>query len=441
MVRHHVSHRLNYHTNGVRQVKYVTALVDAVCAKEQGTFHRQTVKTGNTTTTSDVTLINLRRPDLTTFDDTNGDRHKNFQYAAAPWELKVKSSDAPDPESHKDIIAQVADVVRLRMASRPFQLFTLSLILCDSRFWVAMWDRDGVVVSRPHQLEEEQDLFRRIIISLHCHLDLYDLGLDRNVKIAAGLPYIPSDPYPTIDFGGHEWQLVERIFQSVTAIGRGTSVWRVRRTGENGEDIARAFKWSWRSPGRDTEAEIHTQIEGAFEAIHETQPLNIALMDSGASDSDLEDAKVDIQSLRSDLEETSKPVRNLVLTCILLKRVGKAIWDYKDDLEIMRGARDILQGQAHLLVSGVDVELTCNALGLVSLHDVGWMHRDISAGNCLLTQNEDDGPSFISDLELAKKLGSLSSGVAISVRAPRLECLRRLLPYLRAQLSSWPARY
>jgi hypothetical protein len=138
--------------------------------------------------------------------------------------LKVKKGDAPDPENHKDIIAQIADVVRLRMASRPFQLFTLSLIFCDSRFWVAMWDRDGVVVSPPHDLKEDQELFRRVIISLHCYLDLYDLELDRKVKIAANFNYIPSNPCPTIDFGGHEWELVSRIFQSVTAIGRGTAV-------------------------------------------------------------------------------------------------------------------------------------------------------------------------------------------------------------------------
>jgi hypothetical protein len=228
------------------------------------------MKTGNTTITSDVTFTNLRRPDLTTFDDMNESRHTNFQYTAVPWKLRVKKGDAPDPENHKDIIVQFADVVRLRMASRTLQLFTLSLIWCDSRFWVAMWDRDGVAVSPPHDLEEDQELFIRVIISLHCYLDLYDLGLNRQVKIAENFHHIPFDPCPTIDFGGHEWELVSRIFQSVTAIGRGTSVWRVRRTGENGERIERAIKWSWRSPGRETEAKIHAKIEKAFKKKDQT---------------------------------------------------------------------------------------------------------------------------------------------------------------------------
>jgi serine/threonine protein kinase len=45
------------------------------------------------------------------------------------------------------------------------------------------------------------------------------------------------------------------------------------------------------------------------------------------------------------------------------------------------------------------------------------MHRDISAGNCLLTRDPKDGPSFISDFELAKEIRaeSMPSDIAISV--------------------------
>jgi serine/threonine protein kinase len=53
----------------------------------------------------------------------------------------------------------------------------------------------------------------------------------------------------------------------------------------------------------------------------------------------------------------------------------------------------------------------------MALHDVGWMHRDLSPGNSLLTRDrENDGPSFISDLELAKEERSQTSREEISVR-------------------------
>jgi hypothetical protein len=133
----------------------------------------------------------------------------------------------------------------------------------------------------------------------------------------------------------------------------------VRCTGENCERIERAIKWSWRSPGRETEAKIHAKIEKAFKKKGQTQPLTIALVDPGATGGDVDNAKVDIQSLRSDLEEASKPVDNLVQTCILLQRVGKPIWEYEDDTEIIRGARDILQGRfcsfAIVIIIGADM--------------------------------------------------------------------------------------
>jgi hypothetical protein len=325
-----------FNTNTLDQVEYVTTVVEAVRAQNQGTFHRQTIKTANTITDLDVTRIDLRRP------------------AVAPWALKVKSSDAPDPESHKDIIDQVADVVQLRMAipSRPFQLFTLSLMLCGSRFWVATWDRDGVVVSRPHHLEEEQDLFRRIVISLHCYLDLHDLGLDRNVSITADLSHVSSGPHP--------WELVNRSFLSVMANGHGNRMWRVRRASEATE-LVHCTIWSWGSSGHEREPKIHANIEKALMAKPKTQPTTIALIVSGAAVNNLDDAKVDIQPLHSGL-----PIHDLVQTCIVLNRVGKPIWEYEGDTEIMRGARDMLQGDdcvfAIDLIVGANVIISSSRL-------------------------------------------------------------------------------
>jgi hypothetical protein len=336
----------------ILQVDYITTVVDETRRANKLPFHRQTVKTGYTTTKSNFTLINLRRPDLTTFDDTAKTRHDNFQYAAALWELKVKAKDAPGPDAHKAIIGQVADVVRLRMASRPFQLYTLSLMLCDSYFCVAMWDRDGCVVSKSHHIKKDQDMFLRVVISLHCCLDLYDLGLDRNVTIPKDYHYIPLNPCPTLSFGGYKWDLVKTIFQSITAIGRGTNVWHVRRCADDGQVFEHAIKWSWRSPNRPTEAEIHRQIQAAFDG---QQPPEIALLDyvedeHEASPEEPADV-VNITSLRKNLQNC-EPVQDMILTCILLKRVGKPIWDYEDDVEILRGGLDILEGSFMLLEYG-----------------------------------------------------------------------------------------
>jgi hypothetical protein len=317
-------------------------------------FHRVTVRSGNTIIHSDVTLNGLRRPDLVTYDDRDAGHHYNFHYVGAQWEVKVSAQDAPSPQSHRPIIGQIADAVRLRMASRPCQLFTLVIIMCDNRFWVSMWDRDGVVISKEHNLDTRagRQLFIRVIISLHFNLDLYDLGLDQNVilpedKHGKGFAYIPSapDPCPTVKYGGHKWTLAENIFQSITALGRGTSVWRVSRKDEDGKLIERAIKWSWRSPERTSEAQIHADILAAF---NHKQPATIAAIDD-EYDASLADPLdlVTVGSLRKNLEPTSAPVNDLTLTCIMAKRVGKSIWKYDTDLEILCAVHDLVEGESH----------------------------------------------------------------------------------------------
>jgi hypothetical protein len=66
------------------------------------------------------------------------------------------------------------------------------------------------------------------------------------------------------------------------------------------------------------------------------------------------------------------------------------------------------------------------------MNQVGWMHRDVSAGNCLLTCDPADGPSFVSDIELAKKMGSKTSpcSSAIPVGAPVLQAFTVLMKAL-----------
>jgi hypothetical protein len=317
-------------------------------------FHRVTVRSGNTVTHSDITLNGLRRPDLVTYDDRDAGHHTNFRYVGAQWEVKVSAQGAPRPQSHRPIIGQIADAVRLRMASRPCQLFTLVIIMCDNRFWVSMWDRDGVVISKDHNLDTQagRQLFIRVIISLHFNLDLYDLGLDRNVilpedKHGKRFAYIPSapDPCPTVKYGGHAWTLAENIFQSITALGRGTSVWRVSRDGGDGKLIERVMKWGWRSPNSTSEAQIHADILAAF---GNQQPATIAVIDD-EYDASLADPMdlVTIGSLRKNLDPKSAPVNDLTLTCIMMKRVGKSIWKYDTDLEFMLAARDLVEGESH----------------------------------------------------------------------------------------------
>jgi hypothetical protein len=316
-----------------------------VIANHTTKYHCQTVSKSNSTTKSGVTTNHLCRPDLTTFDNNLHDN--NFHYASALWEVKVKPEHAPNPKCWSMVIGQMADAVRLRMGSRPFQLFTLSLILCDQQFWAAMWDCSGVVISKAHDLETDQDIFLQVIISLHCFMDLYDLGLDWKVIILAKLCYILLYPdCPSIQIGKNKWVLVGRIFQAITLLGQGTTVWHVWQEDDIGKIIECALKWSWILPTQTLELEIHQNIQANFQNEDLKQPCEIAhpnlnnAQNGGPSKGNLQDV-VDVHLIQQNLEN-SIPVLNQILSQILLKRVGKPIWDYKTNLEIMYGACNLL---------------------------------------------------------------------------------------------------
>jgi serine/threonine protein kinase len=53
----------------------------------------------------------------------------------------------------------------------------------------------------------------------------------------------------------------------------------------------------------------------------------------------------------------------------------------------------------------------------MAMYHVGWMHRDVSANNCLLSRDPADGPSLILDMELATRIDrqAIASKTAIPV--------------------------
>ncbi|KAH8094564.1 hypothetical protein BXZ70DRAFT_975915 [Cristinia sonorae] len=79
-------------------------------------------------------------------------------------------------------LAQTADYARLHMSSRPFQLFTVALVICGSKFVVAIFDRDDVTVSTDYDMWEDTAMFVRVVLQITSRLSPVQLGADHSVQ-------------------------------------------------------------------------------------------------------------------------------------------------------------------------------------------------------------------------------------------------------------------
>ncbi|KAH8094549.1 hypothetical protein BXZ70DRAFT_947969 [Cristinia sonorae] len=79
-------------------------------------------------------------------------------------------------------LAQTADYARLHMSSRPFQLFTVALVICGSKFVVAIFDRDGVTVSTDYDMWEDTAIFVRVVLQITSRLSPIQLGTYPSVQ-------------------------------------------------------------------------------------------------------------------------------------------------------------------------------------------------------------------------------------------------------------------
>ena len=180
--------------------------------------------------------------------------------------------DAPVPrhiQGCKNITSQMADSARILMATRPFLRFCLHIVFCGTNFNLALFDRNGVVISRSFHLETHLGLFIRIIRRLSCEMTAYDLGLDTTVRPEGCLG---SAQYPSylVKISDETWYRTEGVplWQSTSLLGRGTLVFRARKHG-NPDAPLWILKHAWREDGRLKESglyELMRKSDGPFES-------------------------------------------------------------------------------------------------------------------------------------------------------------------------------
>lgn len=271
-------------------------------------------------------------------------------------ELKASREQGPglDFPNSESIVWQSANFARLHMSARPFSLFSIGLMIPGSSFSAGIFDHDGVTVSPVHplwdpntrQLDDEGiQIFIRLIRSVACVLSDEEIGHDPTVteiKLTDGSPaYICSlggSESEEDDINTRRWCTVGPPFwRSVSYTGRGTQVWGVREYRDGklvGPEMV--MKTAWRTIRRTTEAEIYELVEG-------THPGLATFVDGrDVAFPGLPSKPITVYGLRG--YEPDEDGTERVLHRLVLKTVGRPLWEYGDDLELVRALRAAVLG-------------------------------------------------------------------------------------------------
>ena len=275
-------------------------------------------------------------------------------------EVKPLKKQGPKPAitgTIPSIVVQCADYARLFMSARPFMLFCVGILIFGTESCVGIFDRDGITFSPAYDMFQDSEIFIRVVRSLACNLSIEDLGSDPTVRVLTDAETqklfgeIGGYPHAVVSSGDRDsrrqWCTIgPPIWTSLSFLGRGTNVWHVREyiVGVTQEPSLRGngmvMKTAWRSSARTPESDIYMSIVQF--------PEGLAKFECGG-DVNYAGYPITVQNLRNpdniirDISSLTLPTP--VLHRLILSTVGRPLWEYTSDFDLLAGFRDALQGE------------------------------------------------------------------------------------------------
>ncbi|KAF4619408.1 hypothetical protein D9613_004751 [Agrocybe pediades] len=316
----------------------------------------------------------------------------NTSFTAPTWhdcdalgELKCANRKNPYEESITEIILHAADSARLHMACRPFMLFSVCLLVCGTRMCVGIVDRQSASFSPDFDMLEKPEELVLIIRSLTHDLALHDLGFDPTVQkmdetqtLRLGLTEKPSYPTHIISHIDPSGPRVRRwcttgppLWVSAELLGHGPYIFRVREYFEDGEGGNEAYLdtksmllksyWYDRSMGAE-ETSLYTRLQ-------DTYPDGLARILYGG--------EVVVPGTAIPITMgTSNSNFSLVLGRVIFKEVGRPLWEYQNEEELLRGLKSAVTAHQELCSRGI-------------------IHRDINPASIFLFENDNHPPDLL----------------------------------------------
>jgi hypothetical protein len=301
-----------------------------------------------------------RRPDLALVDHSPEEPQEPrclWRHFAVLLEVKRDRAHGPNCTEGKklnDLVGQLADMARLHLAARPFMRYSVHLSLCGAIFNLAIFDRAGGVVSEDYDINDDLEMFIRIIRRLGRDLDAYDLGLDRTVVPLHNLGIWRQFPEFRVTVGGSTYITQGLpLWQSTSLVGRGTFVCVVVLEDDpeqSGKIGAKSFilKNAWRASARLAESTVYKMLSSVAKdsTVDLTDLDGVALFVDGGDIFDPEQPNevIKVSSHRKGFGKSVNQHDNPVLHRLVLASHGRKLYEFKTFSELMRGAKKMSSG-------------------------------------------------------------------------------------------------
>lgn len=322
---------------------------------------------------------------------------KTWRDLAAFGEVKPQAVQGMAPGQAvkaSNALVQSGDYARLHLAGSPFRLFSIGLMITGNNFQVGIFDRAGVMVSSSMSMWTNTKTFIRVIRSLTCSLSQTEMGCDPSVfelppsaewyplirdkakslgvpRDSLGYPSFivncrkritilnPMDTRSRLERDREDWETQEwltigpPIWTSLSLLGRGTSIWRVMPFHPDKFDPSAnvyILKNTWRNSHRSSESEIYETVEGGpdgvanfyygGDAVFPWLATSPAISVVNIRNADYRINRANLLDIPTHRSIDSTPM----LHRLILKTVGRPLWDAVNWMELMKGFRSALTG-------------------------------------------------------------------------------------------------
>ncbi|KZS89661.1 hypothetical protein SISNIDRAFT_444940 [Sistotremastrum niveocremeum HHB9708] len=307
-------------------------------------------------------------------------------------EVKTHANKDTDTELHLQLAKYARKVL---MYQRGRRRFVLGWTLCGDVVRAWLFDRAGGLSSRSFNYHADPDLFIRMIISLSS-MSSEELGYDPTItqnpdgKLILDFTYRDSDG----NFQTEKYVITESIVPRPSLRGRGTVVWRAYKLSDEGVPEAKrqyyAIKDSWRDLHRDrNEGYFFEQIEGLGPKDGVVKFIQFAAVEIGNKTAAKRPDTIEmtvrqgVQGSRGSEFDHRGHVR------LLMEEVGVTLDGFASLRELIGVLMDAIQGHRNLMNKNI-------------------LHRDVSFGNILMTEEIDEElgrrRGYLIDLDFAKDL-------------------------------------